>query len=120
RLLQGQGLTIFGDGGQARDFVHVSDVVQANLLAMDSDAVGEVFNVGTGVATTVQHVADLLRRAIRPEAPVAYEAARSEELRYAVADITKARRLLGYEPKRRLADHIGEVIEYCKRSVRSD
>ncbi len=114
RLLQGESLVIFGDGQQCRDFVHVSDVVQANLLAMETEAVGEAFNVGTGRATTVLEVADLLRQALCPEAEVAYEPARPEELRYAVADVTKARRLLGYEPRCRIEDHIGEVIASCR------
>ena len=117
RLLRGEGLTIFGDGSQSRDFVHVSDVVQANLLAMDTDAVGEAFNVGTGQATTVRQVADMLREAVRPDAPIAHEPARPEELRYAVADVTKARRLLGYEPRCRLADQIGDIVAYCKHSA---
>jgi UDP-glucose 4-epimerase len=117
RLLAGEPITIFGDGKQARDFVHVSDLVQANLLAMDTDAVGQVFNVGTGVATTVQEIADMLRRAIRPDAEIRYEPARGEELRYAVADVAKAQRILGYEPTCRLGDRIDEVIEYCKRSA---
>jgi UDP-glucose 4-epimerase len=117
RLLRGEGLTIFGDGQQSRDFVHVRDVVQASLLAADTDAVGEVFNVGTGVATSVQQVADMIRQTIKPDAAMSYEPARAEELRYAVADIQKARQRLGYEPTCQLADHIKEVVEYCRESL---
>ncbi|MBN1345139.1 MAG: NAD-dependent epimerase/dehydratase family protein [Phycisphaerae bacterium] len=114
KLLRGEGLTIFGDGRQCRDFVHVSDIVQANLLAMETRAVGEVFNVGTGRSTSVLDVAALLRGMLRPEASVRHEPAREEELRHAVADVGKARRLLGYEPRSRLEDRIGEVIEYSR------
>jgi UDP-glucose 4-epimerase len=61
RLLKKQNLTIFGDGEQRRDFVHVSDIVQANLLALKNDsAVGETFNVGTGIGTSVNELAQLL------------------------------------------------------------
>jgi UDP-glucose 4-epimerase len=120
RLLKNQDLTIFGDGGQLRDFVHVSDIVQANLLAMETDAVGHVFNVGTGVATSVTQIADLLRQAIRPEAKVQYAAARAEELRNAVADISAARQRMGYKPKCRLADRLGEVIDYCRQTLKGD
>ncbi len=119
RLLQGQDLVIFGDGQQSRDFVHVSDVVQANLLAMETDAVNRVYNVGTGIATTVQQVADMLRQAIRPEAAITYESSRPEELRYAIADIAETRSGLGYEPTCLLADRIDEVIAYCKQSMTS-
>jgi len=117
RLLGNQELRIFGDGRQLRDFVHVRDVVQANLLAMDTPAVGQVFNVGTGVATSVRQIAEMLRQAIRPDARTTYEPGRPEELRCAVADITKARRMMGYDPQCRLADGIGEVIAWCGRTL---
>ncbi len=117
RLLDNQDLVIFGDGNQLRDFVHVSDIVRANVLAMETGAVGHVFNVGTGTATSVRRIAEMLRRAIRPDARVTHEPARSEELRNAVADISKARRMLGYSPQCRLSDRLGEVIDSCKRSM---
>jgi len=117
RLLKNEPLVIFGDGGQLRDFVHVSDIVQANVLAMDTPHTGQSFNVGTGVSTSVLQVAEMLRRAMRPDAQIRYEPARLEELRNAVPDIAKARRLLGYAPRWSLADRLGEVIEYCRRGT---
>jgi UDP-glucose 4-epimerase len=117
RLLENQDLVIFGDGNQLRDFVHVSDIVQANLLATEADVAGQVFNVGTGIPTSVRQIADMLRQTIRPEAGVTYEAARLEELRCSVADISKARRLLGYEPKCRLPEQLKQVIEYGRQPL---
>jgi UDP-glucose 4-epimerase len=64
RLMNGQPPVIDGEGTQSMDFTHVSDVVQANLLAMTSPAHNEAFNVGTGVSTTVKDLADILIRAL--------------------------------------------------------
>jgi UDP-glucose 4-epimerase len=89
RLLQNQGIVIFGDGKQTRDFVHVSDIVQANLLALKSQsASGKIMNVGSGRGTTVLQVAQLLKEKIFPEANITFEPARPEELRNSIADIS--------------------------------
>jgi UDP-glucose 4-epimerase len=118
RLLRKEGITIFGDGEQRRDFVHVSDIVQANLLALTKDeAVGRVLNVGTGYATSVNELASLLRSRLYPDASVSHEPAREEELRNSIADISVARKILGYEPKTNLQQQITEVIDFLRHQV---
>src|SRR5437763_16975749 len=92
---------IFEDGEQTRDFVHVSDIVQANLLGLETDrAKYEAINVGTGVPTSIRSVSRLLPRGLdldlEPEIVAKY---REGDIRHCVADISKARSLLGYEPK---------------------
>ncbi len=115
QLLQKKDITIFGDGEQKRDFVHVSDIVQANLLSLKSDSsVGKIFNVGTGHGTSVNEVAAILISKIYPEARIRHEIARAEELRYSIADISKARNLLGYIPETNLSAQIPEVIKFIK------
>jgi UDP-glucose 4-epimerase len=116
RLLQNQGIVIFGDGKQTRDFVHVSDIVQANLLALKSQsASGKIMNVGSGRGTTVLQVAQLLKEKIFPEANITFEPARPEELRNSIADISEAVRILGYHPRTHLDSQINEVIDSLRK-----
>jgi dTDP-L-rhamnose 4-epimerase len=99
RLLHGRRPIIFEDGRQRRDLVHVSDVVRANLLAMDSAlAPGFAINIGTGSSITVVELARALARALdvelEPEISGQY---RAGDIRHCYADVTRARRLLGFE-----------------------
>jgi len=116
QLLSGRSPTIFGDGEQQRDFIHVSDVVNATLLAMRADCPGEVFNVGTGSATSINRIAALLADRIRPGQAPQYTEPAEGELRYSVADITKARRLLGFDPAVTIESRLNEVIEWNRRA----
>lgn len=123
QLLAGQPVTIFGDGGQTRDFVHVSDVVQANLLALTSPgAPGGIFNVGSGHGTTVREVATLLQQRLRPgvdDGWLRHEPVRVEEIRHSVADISAARAVLGYAPRTDLPAQLSEVVESVRSERRS-
>ncbi len=99
RIHNGNRPVIFEDGLQRRDFVHVADVAQAFLLALDEPkAAGEVYNIGSGVDRTVQQVAELLAVAMgRPElTPEIAGKARAGDIRHNIPDITKAETELGY------------------------
>lgn len=122
QLLKKNGITIFGDGEQRRDFVHVSDIVKANLLALENEnAVNKIFNVGTGHGTSVNELAAMLISKIYPDAKIQHEHVRTEELRYSIADISKARNLLGYVPETNLSAQISEVIQYLTaKNTQSD
>jgi UDP-glucose 4-epimerase len=122
QLLKKNGITIFGDGEQRRDFVHVSDIVKANLLALQNEsAVNKIFNVGTGRGTSVNELAAMLISKIYPDAKIQHELARVEELRYSIADVSKARNFLGYVPETNLSTQISEVIEYLTaKNTQSD
>lgn len=112
RLLRHEDLTIFGDGHQCRDFVHVSDIVQANLLALKSvEAAGRTFNIGSGRGTTVLELADMLKKELYPNAAIHHEPARPEELRNSIADTGQAQQILGYKSQTDLPRHIREVID---------
>jgi UDP-glucose 4-epimerase len=103
--------TIFGDGGQCRDFVHVADVAQALLLALDAQEVsGQTFNVGTGVATSVNRLYELVRGALSSTVDAVHAPAVPGELRYSVADIGRIRHQLGYRPLHRLDDALPDVV----------
>jgi nucleoside-diphosphate-sugar epimerase len=99
-LLNRKPMTIFGDGSQTRDFVHVNDVVEANMLALTADvAVGEPINVGSGKGVSVAELANVLRAISPGESSVPVHApARKGDVRHSVADITKAKQILRYAP----------------------
>ena len=101
---EGKPITIWGDGTHTRDFTHVSDVVQANLLAAESVKAGkgEVFNIGAGRNVSVNEIAALIG------GPTVNEPERLEP-RDALADNRKARELLGWEPKVKIEDGIAEL-----------
>jgi UDP-glucose 4-epimerase len=116
-LLRGEAPTIFGDGEQRRDFVHVSDIVQANLCALQSEKSQGTYNVGTGVATSVNEIAALLCERINPELHPKYALAQPGELRNSIADLTRIQNELGYQPRVALADRIDEVIDACRQKL---
>ncbi len=104
---QNQPMTIVGDGEQTRNFVHVSDVVNANLLAMESDKVGngEVINIGSEDQYSVNKIAELLGgESVHIEPRI--------EPRASSADNTRARELLGWEPKVALEEGLEELKKY--------
>jgi len=100
RLSQGRPVTIYGDGEQTRDFVFVADVVQANLLAAQKpEAVGQIFNIGTGQATNINRLAQILQRSLNSSHPLQYGPARPGDVLHSYADASPARRVLGWQPQ---------------------
>ena len=122
RILNNNSPLIFEDGLQTRDFVHVSDIVQANILAMNSDkANGQIFNVGTGQATTIHEVAELLIKAMKSDLePEVVNKFRVGDIRHCVADIAKIRDTLGFEPKVSLDYGIRELVDWVKEQAAVD
>ncbi len=123
RLRRGRPPIIYGDGKQTRDFVHVRDVVDATLHALTSRrAPGEIFNVGTGRATSINDLCEIfLREMGRPGLAPIYRPAKLGDIRWSQADISKASKLLGYRPKVRLELGVEELIrewsaKACTRS----
>lgn len=114
RLKEGKDIEVFGDGNQSRDFVHVSDIVNANLLAMASNNSYGIFNIGTSNATTVNDLARLIRDKINPDAKIIHKPKQPGELVNSIADITCAKERLGFEPKRVFAENIDNIIEFDK------
>jgi dTDP-L-rhamnose 4-epimerase len=122
RLLNGNRPLIFEDGEQTRDFVHVSDIVRANLLALETDAADyQAINVGTGRPTSVRTVSDLLAKGLEldlePEIVAKY---REGDIRHCVADISKAKSLLGYEPQVSLEQGIPELLSWVRAQAARD
>ncbi|HXG65750.1 MAG TPA: SDR family NAD(P)-dependent oxidoreductase [Blastocatellia bacterium] len=122
RLLNNERPVIFEDGNQTRDFVHVSDIVRANLLALETDRADyHALNIGTGRATSVHEVARLLAaglgKDLEPEIVGKY---RAGDIRHCIADISRARDLLGYEPQVTLEQGIPELLDWVQQQEASD
>ena len=122
RLLNRKPPLIFEDGGQSRDFIHVSDIVQANLLALEkSKADYEVFNVGTGKATSIREVAATLSKLLSFREPaIIARQFREGDIRHCYADVSKITRLLGYRPRIAFADGMCELVEWVKTQTARD
>jgi UDP-glucose 4-epimerase len=102
--------TIIGDGRQVRDFVHVSDIVSGFMCALRSNVTGETFNIASGVPHTVLEVYETVARVLDTTIAPLFAAAVPGDLRYGVASIEKAARILGYAPSHRFEDAISEVV----------
>lgn len=111
QIKRGLPLTIYGDGSQTRDFVYVSDVVEAVLQALKCEGVkGEVFNVGFGRQVSVRDLALAILRLARADLDVVYEAPRAGDVKHSVADISKAEKLLGFKPSFSLRDGLHALL----------
>lgn len=115
KLLAGERPTVFGDGGQSRDFVYVDDVVQANLLAGDAPAAsGRVINVATGRHTTLLDLIAAINGALGTAVEPEFAPPREGDIRESLADITVARTVLGYEPSVTFDAGLRRSIDYYK------
>ncbi|WP_117595704.1 MULTISPECIES: NAD-dependent epimerase/dehydratase family protein [Haloprofundus] len=106
-----QPITVEGDGGQTRDFVHVRDVVQANLAAGTTDAVGRAYNVGTGDTISINDLAEEIREAADSSSEITHVDARPGDVRDSRADISRIRDALDFEPTVTLADGLASLCE---------
>ena len=123
RIRNGNGINIFEDGKETRDFVYIDDVVDATILGIEKEeANGHVFNVGTGVATDVLTVARTLIEKYEIDVPVTISGNfRLGDIRHNYADITAARTILGFEPKWSFSDGIGEFVKWVnEQGVQED
>lgn len=106
----GEPLTVHGDGTQTRDFVHVSDIVQANLRAAATTETGRAFNVGTGDSVTIRELAEIVRRVTDADVPIEHVDAREGDIDRSRADISRARDRLGYEPTYQLEAGLSDLV----------
>jgi len=118
RILENKACSIYGDGGQTRDYVFVGDVVRANIAALSANTVGAV-NIGTGVETSVNELYAALASAagttLRPE----YAAARGGEQRRSVISPARAGKVLGWRPETSIRDGLATTFGYFKERAAS-
>lgn len=112
RLKEGRPPVIYGDGSQTRDFVHAKDVVQAIILAATSKyATGHAFNIASGKQLSINDLASRMIALSGAEHTPSYEPERTGEIAHSYADISKAHRLLGYEPSVSLDEGLKELLD---------
>jgi UDP-glucose 4-epimerase len=117
KILRGLPISIFGDGNQTRDFLHVTDCVRANLLAAASEnAKGAAINIGgRGEETSIFQLARLIMNLAGIEVPIRYKDPKPGDISRLVADISKAKELIGYHPNVSLAEGMRDLINYFTR-----
>ncbi len=117
-LLAGRAPIIFGDGEQSRDFTFVQNVIDAKLLAIDAKGVaGKVYNVACGASVTLNELVGELRELIGVEIEPIHAVARVGDIKHSLADISRARADLGYEPAVQLAEGLRSTVEHFREQA---
>ena len=115
RMLNGQAPLVHGDGLQTRDFVSVHDVVAANMLAYQVEcAQGQVYNIGSGYSSSLMDLLTAFNSVLSCNIQAEFAEARSGDVRDSLADISKAKSQLGYEPLMNLQRGLREVVEWMR------
>jgi nucleoside-diphosphate-sugar epimerase len=107
--------TIYGDGEQSRDFTYVDNVVEANLLAARAKQTkGEVINIACGEAITVNAIIDMINKIVGKNVKPTYLASRKGDVKHSLADITQAKKLIGFKPVISFKDGLKKAIEWYR------
>ncbi|MGB9979478.1 SDR family oxidoreductase [Methanobacterium sp.] len=112
KILKNESPIIYGDGKQSRDFVSVKHVVAANIMAAESKLTG-AFNIGLGKSTTINQLVEMINEIIGKDINPVYEKERPGDIKYSLADISKAKSL-GYNPKADFKEELKETVEWFK------
>lgn len=114
--LNGTDLTIYGDGNQVRDFVFVSDIVRANIKAMEYNGVSfEIFNIGSGIETSIKELAEKIIQLTNSSSKIVYKSPRLGDILYSRADVSKAEHILGWKAEVSLEDGLRKTIAFYKK-----
>jgi UDP-glucose 4-epimerase len=111
-LMKDRAPIIFGDGEQTRDFVHVDNIIEANILAVQSDKIGrgEIINIGSGKGITLNGIINLMNNILGKNIRPAYQDARRGDIKRSVADISLAEKLLDYNVRVNLAEGLNTLL----------
>ena len=122
RLLNHQSPIVFEDGLQSRDFIHISDIVQANLLALEKDEANyDVFNVGTGRKLSIESIGNILIDHLAPDLELSILGKfREGDIRHCYADISKIQDKLGFSPMVTFEDGISELVRWVSTQQAKD
>jgi len=116
-LLEGTQPQVYGDGEQSRDFTYIENVVDLNLRACEAEgASGKVFNGGTGARISLNEVLKTFGKISGKNATAKYEPARTGDILHSQADITQARKILGYEPKVNFEEGLRRTWEWYMKA----
>ena len=119
KMLQGQRPTIYGDGEQTRDFCSIDNVVNANLLAIESDVLkGQTLNIGCGRAITVNQIVKSVNAILGTQIEADHQPTRPGEVRHSLADISAARQLLGYEATVQFDEGLRRALDWYRAQIK--
>ena len=113
KILKNESPIIYGDGEQSRDFVSVKHVIAANIMAAESKLTG-AFNIGLGKSTTINQLVEMINEIIGKDVKPVYEKERPGDIKYSLADISKAK-ALGYDPKADFKEELKETVEWFRK-----
>lgn len=114
-ILSGEKIRVFGDGKQTRDFTYVSDIVDANVLAMEAETPHGVYNIGGGARTTVNNCIRILEEIIGRKALLEHADKQAGDVAHTYADVSKAGKELGYRPKTPLPKGLRKQVEWMRK-----
>lgn len=121
RLLRNMSPIIYGDGKQTRDFVFVKDLVEANMLAMNTENISrEVFNIGTGKSTSLNKIVKVLKAALnKKNVNTIYSPPRTSDIKHGYADINKAKTCLHYNSNFSIDDGLNELVKWYIKKLQN-
>lgn len=117
KMLNGEPITIYGDGEQTRDFISVIDVVQANIKAAETTGLSGAFNIASGARLTINDLVAKLSALVPGHPKVSYGPERPGDVRDSQADITAARQAFGFEPSITISDGLSDYVRWAMNEV---
>ncbi len=119
RMMRGEAPTIYGDGETSRDFTYIDNVVRANILACNCPWPGaaETINIGCGSRITLNQLVGVLNRILGTELEPNYGESRAGDVKHSLADISKARRILGYEPEVSAEQGLTRLVDWYRNAT---
>ena len=109
---------VFGDGEQTRDFTYIDNVVQSNILAANApNAQGQVINIACQAQISLNRILDILRELLHSDIAAEYTAPRAGDIKHSLADISRAKELLGYEPRVNFEQGLRMAIDWYKENL---
>lgn len=109
RAQKNEPIDIWGDGNNIRDYIHIEDVIDFLMIAVENESVSGIFNVGTGTGTSVNEVIKMIETTLKNEIRVEYHEGRSVDVTHSVLNITKAKKT-GWKPKHTLSEDIKKML----------
>jgi UDP-glucose 4-epimerase len=116
-MLRNEEVIVFGNGEQTRDFTYIDDVVEASILALESKCVGEVFNIGGGTKISVNNLIKQIEKLLKIPAKIKYIECQKGDVKDTLADISKAKKLLSYEPKFNIENGLKNQIDWINHRI---
>ena len=117
-VLEGSALPLFGDGSVLRDFTHVSDICRGIVAALTKkEVVGQAVNLGHDSPIAIKKLIEMIEAAARAKAQIEHRPPRTEDMPFTHADLTKSRKLLGYEPRVAIEDGVREYVEWFRTQL---